>query len=71
MCVSPQLRGRFRAAWVVSQAIEDVTYVKGVYGKTELPDELVKGREILFVDFSVKRDEMERIARLARKVMAF
>lgn len=58
----------FTAAWVVKQTIPDLEYMPGVYGKT-IPDDAVAGRNIIMVDFSVKRDQLERWNRLAASVL--
>lgn len=58
----------FGAAWVVRKALgeENVEFVPGIYGE-EPPD--VRGRNVVIVDFSYKRDVMASMALLASSIL--
>lgn len=55
----------FTAAWVVNKQYPDIEFFAGTYGKP-LPD--CTGHDVLFVDFSCKRDEMLEILDKANTV---
>ena len=54
----------FTSAWIVNKALPDVTFIEGHHGTPLSIHELV-GHDVIFVDFSVKRPEMEAIAKVA------
>lgn len=57
----------FGAAWAIWRRWGDnVEYVPGFYGKP-LPD--IAGRNVLFVDFSAKRPEIDAMARFAKSIV--
>lgn len=57
----------FGAAWAIWRRWGDeVSYVPGTYGKP-LPD--VGGRNVLFVDFSAKRAEIDAMAQTAKSIV--
>src|SRR5690606_41680261 len=56
----------FGAAWAIWKRWPDVEFVPGVYGKP-LPD--VKGRNVLFVDFSAPDDVMVKASGEALSVV--
>lgn len=57
----------FGAAWAIWKRWgDDVQYIPGTYGKP-LPD--VTGKHVLFVDFSAKREEIEKIAAVAKSIV--
>lgn len=59
----------FTAAWVVSRYsfIQDIEFVAGSYN-TQLNHENLRGKNVIFVDFSVKHDEMCKILDIANYV---
>ncbi len=57
----------FGAAWAIwTRWGNEVAYVPGVYGKP-LPD--VAGKNVLFVDFSAKRAEIDEMAQVAKSIL--
>lgn len=57
----------FGAAWAIWMRWgNEVAYIPGVYGKP-LPD--VAGRNVLFVDFSAKRPEIDAMAQVAKSII--
>lgn len=56
----------FGAAWAIWKRWPTCQFVPGFYGKP-LPD--VTGKDVLFVDFSAKRPEIDRMANSARSVI--
>lgn len=56
----------FGAAWSVRRRWPDVKFVPGVYGKP-LPD--CAGANVLFVDFSAKRPEIDALAQSAHSIV--
>jgi len=56
----------FGAAWAIWKRWPDIEFVPGVYGKP-LPD--VAGKNVLFVDFSAKRPEIEAMAKVAKTIL--
>jgi oligoribonuclease NrnB/cAMP/cGMP phosphodiesterase (DHH superfamily) len=57
----------FGAAWAIWKRWgDDVAYVPGVYGKP-LPD--AAGKNVLFVDFSAKRPEIDAMAQVAKSIV--
>lgn len=59
----------FTAAWAVWKVWQDVQFVPHGYSKCKIPDEELKDKYIVMVDFSFKRDELKRIAALASQVV--
>uniref|UniRef100_A0AB74UII8 Phosphohydrolase n=1 Tax=Caulobacter phage BL57 TaxID=3348355 RepID=A0AB74UII8_9VIRU len=58
----------FTAAWAVRERFGDaVTYLPATYGRP-LGDDVILGRHVLLVDFSFKKDELKRLARLAASI---
>ncbi|AXQ68261.1 DHH phosphoesterase [Caulobacter phage CcrBL10] len=58
----------FTAAWAVYQRFGGLTqYLPATYGRP-ISDDVVLGRHILLVDFSFKKEELKRIARIAASV---
>lgn len=57
----------FGAAWAIWKRWgDDVAFVPGAYGKP-LPD--VTGKNVLFVDFSAKRPEIDAMAQVAKSIV--
>jgi hypothetical protein len=56
----------FTAAWVVKNALGDVDFHPGVYGK-EPPD--CEGRDVILVDFSYKRPVLDEIFRKSNSLL--
>ncbi|MGJ4888911.1 hypothetical protein ACQR1Y_11995 [Bradyrhizobium sp. HKCCYLRH3099] len=57
----------FGAAWAIWRRWgNEIAYVPGVYGKP-LPD--VEGKNVLFVDFSAKRAEIDAMAHVAKSIV--
>lgn len=69
LCVyhSPCADG-FTAAWVVKLAIPNCEFVPGKYGK-EIDLGLIAGRNVIMVDFSVKKAVLEKWNKLAASVL--
>jgi len=62
----------FTSAWILNGAlkshVDELFFVPGSYG-TELDVESLRGREVFFVDFSVKADKMREIAAVADSII--
>lgn len=58
----------FGAAWAIWKRWPDCRFIPGFYGKELSVDEFA-GRNVLFVDFSAKRDALEGMGRSARSIV--
>lgn len=65
---APCMDGLFSAVAAYERYGEDADY-QGVNYQTELPDKMFKGRQVYMLDFSVKKADMMRIARVAESVI--
>ncbi len=58
----------FGAAWAIRRRWPDCVFVPGVYGKP-IDGDQARGKNILFVDFSLKQDAMRLLGALAKSVI--
>lgn len=58
----------FGAAWAIWKRWPDCTFVPGIYGKP-IDGDQARGRNVLFVDFSLKQDAMRVLGAVAKSVI--